>query len=75
MEEAIKARQGQHDKPIRPGGNRCKLGYGKTQISERLIVGGLGSWATMELLQKEFDRFGELDLIDYEDGKPHAIIK
>lgn len=75
VEGSISARQGQHGKPIRPGGNRCQVGYGKSVPTLSLIVGGLGSWATSDLLEKEFGKFGDIEEIEYDDGQSHAIIR
>jgi hypothetical protein len=68
-------RREQHDKPLRPGGKRCQLGYGKTQVSPRLIVGGLGSWTDKDVLQKAFERYGEIESVDYEEGDNYAYIQ
>nr|CAD2167167.1 unnamed protein product [Meloidogyne enterolobii]CAD2205589.1 unnamed protein product [Meloidogyne enterolobii] len=75
VEGSIAARQGQHGKPIRPGGNRCQVGYGKSVPNLSLIVGGLGSWANSDLLDKEFGKFGDIEEIEYDDGASHAIIR
>jgi len=40
-----------------------------------LIVGGLGSWANSDLLDKEFGKFGDIEEIEYDDGASHAIIR
>lgn len=74
VEEAIQARREQHDKPIRPAGKHCQLGYGKTQISPRIIVGGLNEWATKDIVLKAFERYGEIESIEYEVGDSHAFI-
>lgn len=75
VEEAIQARREQHDKPIRPAGKHCQLGYGKTQISPRIIVGGLNEWATKDIVLKAFERYGEIESIEYEVGDSHAFIQ
>jgi hypothetical protein len=94
VEGSIAARQGQHGKPIRPGGNRCQVGmyflktffvknyfkkffqgYGKSNPTLSLIVGGLGKWSDSDLLEKEFGKFGDIDEIEYDDGASHAIIR
>ncbi|KAI1710008.1 RNA recognition motif domain-containing protein [Ditylenchus destructor] len=74
VEEAIEARQTQHNKPMRPGSNKCKIGYGKTQASAHLYVGSLGPWATADMLMKEFDRYGPIESIVYENGNSCAYV-
>ncbi|KAI1715838.1 RNA recognition motif domain-containing protein [Ditylenchus destructor] len=74
VEEAIEARQTQHNKPMRPGSKKCQIGYGKTQASARLYVGSLGPKATADMLMKEFDRYGPIESIVYENGNSCAYI-
>ncbi|KAH7936590.1 hypothetical protein HPB49_001621 [Dermacentor silvarum] len=47
---------------------QCKIGYGKATPSTRIWVGGLGSWTSMSLLEREFDRFGLIRKIEYVKG-------
>lgn len=61
--------------PIRPGSTRCQIGYSKTKPSNRLYVGGLGSWTTKSMLESEFDRYGAIDDIEYESGDTFAYIR
>ncbi|XP_029212222.2 RNA-binding protein 15-like [Acropora millepora] len=56
------------------GRNRVKIGYGKSQQTTRLWVGGLGQWTSIVELEREFDRFGAIRHIDYEKGDDHAYI-
>lgn len=56
------------------GRNRVKIGYGKSQQTTRLWVGGLGQWTSIDELEREFDRFGAIRQIDYEKGDDHAYI-
>lgn len=64
-----------HGKPIRQAGKPCQLEYGKTQISLRIIVGGLNEWPTKDLLLKAFETYGEIKSIEYEVGDSHAFIQ
>ncbi|KAH7725541.1 Protein GRLD-1 a [Aphelenchoides avenae] len=75
VDQAIDARKTQHGKPIRPGSTRCQIGYGKSQVSPMLWVGGLGSWTTKDLLLKEFERYGNVENVDYEEGSTSAYIR
>ncbi|KXJ24586.1 RNA-binding protein 15 [Exaiptasia diaphana] len=56
------------------GRNRVKIGYGRSQQTTRLWVGGLGSWTSLTELEREFDRFGAIRRIDYRKGDDHAYI-
>lgn len=51
-----------------------KIGYGKPTPSRRLWVGGLGPNTSLAWLEKEFDRFGAIEKIDYVRGENHAYI-
>uniref|UniRef100_A0A0K0DEQ5 SPOC domain-containing protein n=1 Tax=Angiostrongylus cantonensis TaxID=6313 RepID=A0A0K0DEQ5_ANGCA len=75
LEQAMEAKHGEHDRAIRPGSVRCKIGYGKSQTSRRLWVGGLGSWTNADALAKEFDRYGPIEKLEYEDGAEFAYIR
>ncbi|KAK3699858.1 hypothetical protein QZH41_005291 [Actinostola sp. cb2023] len=56
------------------GRNRVKIGYGRSQQTTRLWIGGLGSWTSISELEREFDRFGAIRRIDYRKGDDHAYI-
>ena len=56
------------------GHNRVKIGYGKSQQTTRLWVGGLGPWTSITDLEREFDRFGAIRRIDYKKSDDHAYI-
>lgn len=75
LEQSMNAKANEHDRPIRPGSSRCKIGYGKSQPSNRLWIGGLGPWTSAEYLAKEFDRYGLIDRLDYEEGSDFAYIR
>lgn len=75
VEDAMDALHSQHNKPLRPGSIRCQIGYGKSQQSARLYIGRLGPWASADLILSEFDRYGEIDAIDYEPGNSFAYIR
>uniref|UniRef100_A0A1I7X7C0 RRM domain-containing protein n=1 Tax=Heterorhabditis bacteriophora TaxID=37862 RepID=A0A1I7X7C0_HETBA len=75
LEQAMEAKHEEHDRPIRQGTSRCKIGYGKSQTSRRLWVGGLGSWTSADALAKEFDRYGPIEKLEYDDGAEFAYIR
>ncbi|KHN81809.1 Putative RNA-binding protein 15B [Toxocara canis] len=75
LEQSMNAKASEHDRPIRPGTSRCKIGYGKSQPSNRLWIGGLGPWTSADYLAKEFDRYGLIDRLDYEEGADYAFIR
>ncbi|EDO49695.1 predicted protein [Nematostella vectensis] len=56
------------------GRNHIKIGYGRSQQTTRLWVGGLGPWISIPELEREFDRFGAIRRIDYRKGGDHAYI-
>ena len=72
LDVAAKARVDMQGEII--GRNRVKIGYGKSQQTTRLWVGGLGLWTSIAELEREFDRFGAIRQIDYEKGDDHAYI-
>lgn len=72
LDVAAKARVDMQGEII--GRNRVKIGYGKSQQTTRLWVGGLGQWTSIVELEREFDRFGAIRKIDYEKGDDHAYI-
>lgn len=53
---------------------QCKIGYGKVNATPKVWIGGLGSWTSVSLLEREFDRFGAIQKIEYNKGDPHAFI-
>ncbi|VDK49609.1 unnamed protein product [Anisakis simplex] len=75
LEQSMNAKQSEHDRSIRPGTARCKIGYGKSQPSNRLWIGGLGPWTSAEYLAKEFDRYGLIDRLEYDEGSDYAYIR
>eukprot|EP00794_Sanderia_malayensis_P007447 gene7447-8269_t len=56
------------------GRNPCKIGYGRSMVSTRLWVGGLGAWTSIEELTREFDRFGAIKFIDFIKGNNYAYV-
>lgn len=54
---------------------QCKIGYGKATPTTRIWVGGLGSWTSLAVLEREFDRFGAIRKIDFVRGDNHAYIQ
>lgn len=75
IDSAVDALKSQHGKSIRPDSKRCQIGYGRSQPSSRLWVGGLGDWTTKDMLMKEFDRYGVVEKIEYSRGDRQAYIK
>ncbi|XP_043223218.1 RNA-binding protein spenito-like [Amphibalanus amphitrite] len=53
---------------------QVKIGYGKVLPSCKVWVGGLGSWTTVQILEREFDRFGAIKKIEYVKGEPYAHV-
>ena len=56
------------------GKNVLKIGYGKGVMSHRIWVGGLGSWTKLAELEHEFDRFGKITKLEYNEGDYHAYV-
>jgi len=54
---------------------QCKIGYGKVVATSKVWVGGLGPWCGVQLLQREFDRFGTLSAVEYEPGDTEATLQ
>ncbi|KAK0421116.1 hypothetical protein QR680_015069 [Steinernema hermaphroditum] len=75
VEQAMDAKANEHDEPIRTGDPRCKIGYGKSQPSNRLWVGKLGDWTAPSDLEKQFRRFGEIDFVDYRSGDTFGYVR
>ena len=73
LEAAASAKNQMFGKEIK--GRQIKVGYGKTLPSTRLWIGGLGSWCNADMLNREFDRFGALRIIDYVKGSRHAFVE
>ena len=57
------------------GRHRIRLGYGKGSPSNRIRVEGLGSWASLDWLEREFDRFGAIKHVEYKAGGRYAIVE
>lgn len=53
---------------------QCKIGYGKVNATPKVWVGGLGSWASVGDLEREFDRFGAIQKIEFRKGDKQAFI-
>ncbi|XP_064631958.1 RNA-binding protein spenito-like [Lineus longissimus] len=53
---------------------QCKIGYGKVTPTTALWVGGLGPWIRQENLEREFDRFGVINRIEWPHGKSYAYV-
>nr|XP_018899903.1 PREDICTED: putative RNA-binding protein 15 [Bemisia tabaci] len=53
---------------------QCKIGYGKATPTTKIWVGGLGPWTSISQLEREFDRFGAIQKIDYVKGDTQAYI-
>uniref|UniRef100_A0A915KDF1 Uncharacterized protein n=1 Tax=Romanomermis culicivorax TaxID=13658 RepID=A0A915KDF1_ROMCU len=54
--------------------NRCIIGWGKPIVTRRLWVGGFTSDISLSWLEKEFDRFGPVEKIDFNRGETHAFV-
>ena len=52
----------------------CKIGYGKAHPTNCLWIGGLGPWVHPEVLEREFDRFGVIERIEWPNGKAYAYV-
>lgn len=52
----------------------CKIGYGKVTPTTCLWVGGLGPWIRLETLEREFDRFGVINKIEWPHGKNYSYV-
>lgn len=59
-------------KPV--GDPPFKIGFGKTAISPKIHVGGLGPWCSNYQLWSEFDRFGVIKSLNYNPGCSSAQI-
>lgn len=56
------------------GRYQCKIGYGKPTPTNCLWIGGLGPWVKPEILEREFDRFGVINRIEWPHGKGYAYV-
>uniref|UniRef100_A0A1I7TVR2 RRM domain-containing protein n=1 Tax=Caenorhabditis tropicalis TaxID=1561998 RepID=A0A1I7TVR2_9PELO len=74
VDQAKSAKAGEQERSLRNGGSRMKIGYGKSQLSRRLFVGGLGSWCDKEILRKAFGEHGLIENIEYVNGEPYAYV-
>ncbi|KAI1718685.1 RNA recognition motif domain-containing protein [Ditylenchus destructor] len=75
VEDAIRALHEQHNKPVRPGSSeKFQIGYAKNSVTRRLYVGGLEPWITEDMLMGEFDRYGVIQKIEYEEGNSFAYV-
>ncbi|EFO92938.1 hypothetical protein GCK72_014660 [Caenorhabditis remanei] len=74
VDQAINAKAGEQERSLRNGGSRMKIGYGKSQVSRRLFVGGLGDWCDKEMLQKSFGKYGTVESIEYNNYEPYAYV-
>merc|ERR1719211_894950 len=54
---------------------QCKIGYGKVVKTPKVWVGGLGPWCSLQMLEREFDRFGAMGRVDYCPGDSDATIQ
>jgi len=53
---------------------QCKIGFGKVNATPKVWIGGLGMWTSVSLLEREFDRFGAIQKIEFQKGDPYANI-
>ncbi|ESP03510.1 hypothetical protein LOTGIDRAFT_224309 [Lottia gigantea] len=53
---------------------QCKIGYGKVTPTTCLWVGGLGTHINYDTLEREFDRFGVINKIEWPSGKSYAYV-
>ncbi|PAV72502.1 hypothetical protein WR25_05903 [Diploscapter pachys] len=75
IDQARLAKREEHERQIRPGSTYCKIGYGKSQVSRKIWIGGLGSWVNRDMLTSEFDRFGVIEKMEYHSGAEFAYIR
>ncbi|CAO4374622.1 unnamed protein product [Caenorhabditis nigoni] len=74
VDQAIRAKQHEQDNSIRSQGSRMKIGYGKSQVSRKLFVGGLGDWCHTDTLQKAFGKYGSIESIELNSREQFAYI-
>jgi RNA-binding protein 15 len=53
---------------------QCKIGYGKVTPTTVVWVGGIGPWVTVETIEREFDRFGAIQHIEWPRNKNFAYV-
>lgn len=53
---------------------RIRAGFGRSQPSRKLWVGGLGPWTTRSMLEKEFDRYGQIEELEYNEGDEFGYV-
>uniref|UniRef100_A0A0B6ZHT5 RNA-binding protein 15 n=1 Tax=Arion vulgaris TaxID=1028688 RepID=A0A0B6ZHT5_9EUPU len=53
---------------------QCKIGYGKVTATTVVWIGGIGPWVTVETLEREFDRFGAIQHIEWPRNKNFAYV-
>lgn len=53
---------------------QCKIGYGKVTPTPVVWVGGIGPWVTVETIEREFDRFGAIQHIEWPRNKNFAYV-
>lgn len=74
VDQAVNAKSAEQDNTCRNGGSRMKIGYGKSQVSRRLFVGGIGERCTRDMLVKAFQKCGKVESVDYNDGDEIAYV-
>uniref|UniRef100_A0A1I7YL17 RRM domain-containing protein n=1 Tax=Steinernema glaseri TaxID=37863 RepID=A0A1I7YL17_9BILA len=74
VEQASDALRTEHDQMIRPRSTRCKIGYGKMKTNHRIWIGKMGDWASKEMITREFDKFGAIEDVDFEEGSDYAYV-
>lgn len=73
MDCAYRAKTSMNGKYI--GSTKSRISYGKVNASRRLWLGGLGPTSTVELLDEEFAKFGDIISLDYVSGRPYGYIE
>jgi RNA-binding protein 15 len=53
---------------------QCKIGYGKANPTNCLWIGGLGPWVSTNILEAEFDRFGVIQRVSWNEGNNYAFV-
>lgn len=66
LDEALEAKY--HETGREFGTGKLKIGFGKPRKNAVLWIGGLGPWTSVDSLTREFDRYGMIDKIEYEQG-------
>lgn len=73
MDCAYRAKTSMNGKYIGP--TKIRVSYGKVNASRRLWLGGLGPTTTLELLDEEFAKFGDIISLDYVSGRPYGYVE